>query len=185
MLRGWWDGSPRPLLELPLGDLCGMGFGNGNPNVPAGVEGIPPNTRRRGLLRLYCRLPMPFGRAARMTLTNESPWPVFGSFGSTGVSAGAGVLGTGVSSSSGTSVSVAAGVLLGVYVGTGGVSRPGVLVGMGVSDGTGVLVGAGVSVGVSVGGTSVGVSDGTSVGVSDGLASGHNTSKSPRPLALP
>ncbi len=67
VLRGYWDEEQAPRLELPLGDLAGMGFGLGNPNAPAGVR-VGDNTR------FYCRLPMPFGKAARLTLTNESPW---------------------------------------------------------------------------------------------------------------
>jgi len=78
VLRGAWDGSDAPLLELPIGDLCGMGFGNGNPNLPAGVEGIPPNGIYKDILRFYCRLPMPFSKGGRLTITNESPRPIYG-----------------------------------------------------------------------------------------------------------
>ncbi len=71
MLRGYWDGEQTPRLEVPLGDLAGMGFGLGNPNAPAGVK-------IGDFTRFYCRLPMPFGNGARLTLTDESPWAMPG-----------------------------------------------------------------------------------------------------------
>lgn len=69
VLRGYWDGETSPRLEVPLGDLAGMGFALGNPSAPAGV-------RIGDFTRFYCRLPMPFARGARVTLTNESPWVI-------------------------------------------------------------------------------------------------------------
>ena len=65
VLRGYWDGSDLPSVEVPLGDFFCNGFGRclvtSAPIVVAPTGGM------------NCYFPMPFRAGARLTLTSEHP----------------------------------------------------------------------------------------------------------------
>ncbi len=67
ILRIYWDGSPVPSVETPLGDFFGVGNG-----MDANVNSWPISATSKGRAR-NCWWPMPFSDSARVTLTNESP----------------------------------------------------------------------------------------------------------------
>jgi hypothetical protein len=64
VLRIYWDGAEKPAVECPLGDFYGLGFGRyvEYKSAPIAVGGIK---------ALNCYWPMPFGKSARLTVTNE------------------------------------------------------------------------------------------------------------------
>jgi hypothetical protein len=64
VLRIYWDGADKPAVECPLGDFYGLGFGDyvEYKSAPVAVGGIK---------ALNCYWPMPFGKGARLTVTNE------------------------------------------------------------------------------------------------------------------
>ena len=66
VLRIYWDGSARPAVEVPLGDFFAVGHGR-----PAAAESIPVQVSPTG--SLSCCWRMPFGRSARIVVTNDSP----------------------------------------------------------------------------------------------------------------
>ncbi len=67
VLRIYWDGAEEPSVETPLGDFFAVGNG-----MQATVNSLPVKVSSYG--RGYnCYWRMPFGREARITLTNESP----------------------------------------------------------------------------------------------------------------
>jgi hypothetical protein len=65
-LRIYWDGSDVPSVEVPLGMFFAVGQGR-----PAPVESVPVQVSPTG--SLTCYWPMPFHRAARITVTNDNP----------------------------------------------------------------------------------------------------------------
>ncbi|MBI5865942.1 MAG: DUF2961 domain-containing protein [Planctomycetes bacterium] len=65
-LRIYWDGSGQPGVEAPLGDFFAVGQGK-----PAVVESIPVQVSTTGALSCYWR--MPFGRSAKIVVTNDNP----------------------------------------------------------------------------------------------------------------
>jgi hypothetical protein len=63
VLRMYWDGETDPSVEAPIGDFFGTGFGSYKSwwSLPLTVQGKAMNSY----------FPMPFGRGARITITNE------------------------------------------------------------------------------------------------------------------
>jgi hypothetical protein len=70
VLRMYWDGEPRPSVEVPLGDFFIIGHGTDRP-----VQSLPVVVSSEGRAR-NCYWPMPFGKSARITVTNEGEKPV-------------------------------------------------------------------------------------------------------------
>ena len=74
VLRIYWDGEEDPSVEVPLGDFFGTGFEY--EDVPGGHRGqkyqswwsLPITVQDRAL---NCYFDMPFGKGARVTLTND------------------------------------------------------------------------------------------------------------------
>ena len=65
VLRMYWDGEKEPSVECPVGDFFGMGHGL---DVP--FDSLPVRVSSDGRGR-NCYWPMPFGKSARITITNE------------------------------------------------------------------------------------------------------------------
>lgn len=72
VLRMYWDGSPNPSVEVPLGDF----FCNGNARR-ANVVSLPINVNPSGGFNSYW--PMPFRQSARITVENQR-WEDIGGF---------------------------------------------------------------------------------------------------------
>ncbi len=67
VLRMYWDNQEQPAVESPLGDFFAVGHGTRRL-----VDSAPVAVTSEG--RAYnCYWPMPFGKRARITLTNDSP----------------------------------------------------------------------------------------------------------------
>lgn len=66
-LRIYWDGREQPGVECPIGDFFAVGHGL---DVP--VDSFPVSVSSKGRAR-NCYWPMPFGKSARITVTNDSP----------------------------------------------------------------------------------------------------------------
>ncbi len=66
IVRMYWDGLERPSVEAPLGDFFGVGHG-----AHADFTSLPVATSSRGRSR-NCFWQMPFGKSAKITVTNES-----------------------------------------------------------------------------------------------------------------
>lgn len=64
VIRFYWDGNPKPSVEAPLGDFFGVGFGQYVHYIS-----LPLSMTSGGY---NCYWPMPFRKAARITVTNES-----------------------------------------------------------------------------------------------------------------
>ena len=65
-LRAYWDGEEKPAIEAPLGDFFGLALGR----TPRFESAWFDNPEGRSF---NCRLPMPFRKGFKMTMTNESP----------------------------------------------------------------------------------------------------------------
>lgn len=74
VIRFFWDGEKEPSIEMPIGDLFGLGHG-----VVADFDSLPISVVRapqfldstgRGALNLY--FPMPFSSEARIEVENQS-----------------------------------------------------------------------------------------------------------------
>jgi len=75
VLRIYWDGEKDPIVEAPVGDFFGVGFGFTEKFSSALMcidqrPGKLTDPAAMGAAR-NCYIPMPFARAARITLTNE------------------------------------------------------------------------------------------------------------------
>lgn len=68
-LRMYWDGEQNPSVECPVGDFFGIGHGFDQP-----FSSLPINVTSNGRGR-NCYWPMPFGKSARITVTNDSNMP--------------------------------------------------------------------------------------------------------------
>jgi hypothetical protein len=74
VIRMYWDGESNPSVEVPLGDFFGTGFAN--EDIPAGHSGqayhswhsLPFAVNGNAL---NCYFPMPFGKRAQITITND------------------------------------------------------------------------------------------------------------------
>jgi hypothetical protein len=64
ILRAWWDGEATPSIEVPIGDFFGLGLGQYFTYQSALLAVAP-------IKALNAYFQMPFGRSARITLTNE------------------------------------------------------------------------------------------------------------------
>jgi hypothetical protein len=69
VIRCYWDGAARPAIEAPFGDFFGLSLGR---MVAYENEWFDTAEGRS----FNCRLPMPFRRGFRMTVTNESDRPL-------------------------------------------------------------------------------------------------------------
>ncbi|MCE5278974.1 MAG: glycoside hydrolase family 172 protein [Planctomycetaceae bacterium] len=65
-LEMWWDGQAEPAVAVPLSDFFGVGLGR----MAAFESELFANPEGRNFLSF---VPMPFRRAARIAVTNESP----------------------------------------------------------------------------------------------------------------
>jgi hypothetical protein len=68
-LRMYWDGESRPSVEAPIGDFFGIGHGVDKPFISLPIR-VSSDGRARN-----CYWPMPFGKSARITVTNDSDKP--------------------------------------------------------------------------------------------------------------
>ena len=68
-LRMYWDGEEKPSVECPVGDFFGIGHGVDQPFTSLPIR-VTSNGKGRN-----CYWPMPFGKSARITVTNESDRP--------------------------------------------------------------------------------------------------------------
>ena len=65
VLRMYWDGETNPSVEAPIGDFFGVGHG-----LNRNVASLPITDSSEGRAR-NCYWSMPFGKSARVTVTNE------------------------------------------------------------------------------------------------------------------
>ena len=68
VLRAWWDGESSPSIEAPIGDFFGLTLGEYFVYQSALLSVAP-------VKALNAYFQMPFGSAARITLTNEGKTP--------------------------------------------------------------------------------------------------------------
>ena len=73
VLRMCWDGLEQPSVEVPLGDLFGVGHARVN-SYDSAVLNMSARDERRAAMNCY--FPMPFARGARIEVHNECPLPV-------------------------------------------------------------------------------------------------------------
>lgn len=66
-LRVFWDDEKEPSVEAPIADFFGCGFGDRR------FQALPIGMTDAGC---YCYFPMPFARAARIEISNDSPLPI-------------------------------------------------------------------------------------------------------------
>jgi len=74
VLRMYWDGESSPSVEVPVGDFFGTGFEY--EDIPGGHTGqayhswqsLPLTVQGKAM---NCYFPMPFGKGARVTLSND------------------------------------------------------------------------------------------------------------------
>jgi hypothetical protein len=64
VLRGYWDGSARPSLEVPVGDFFGLNLGTYQIYQSEYLACSPGRS-------LNCYFAMPYKRSARLTVTND------------------------------------------------------------------------------------------------------------------
>lgn len=70
VLRMYWDGEKSPSVEAPINDFFCQGHG-----MDVQVDSLPIRVTSNGRAR-NCYWPMPFGKSARITVTNEGKQPV-------------------------------------------------------------------------------------------------------------
>jgi hypothetical protein len=79
VLRMYWDGEAQPSVEVPIGDF--FGTGHEFEDIPGGHRGqrytswwsLPLTVQHKAM---NCYFEMPFGRGARITISNDGPMPV-------------------------------------------------------------------------------------------------------------
>jgi hypothetical protein len=64
VLRGYWDGSPKPSVEVPIGDFFGLNLGSYQIYQSQYLACSPGRS-------LNCYFAMPYRQSARFTVTNE------------------------------------------------------------------------------------------------------------------
>jgi len=69
VLRGYWDGNPKPSVEAPIGDFFGLNLGQYVIYQSAYLACSPGKS-------LNCYFAMPYRKSARFTVTNESKMEV-------------------------------------------------------------------------------------------------------------
>jgi len=73
VLRMYWDGETNPSVESPLGDFFGVGHARANHFISVPLNMITGNgPLEHNQAAMNCFFPMPFTRAARIALSNES-----------------------------------------------------------------------------------------------------------------
>ena len=70
VVRMYWDGEEKPSVEAPLGDFFVIGHG-----TDRAMQSLPVMVSSEGRAR-NCYWPMPFGKSAKITVTNEGTKPV-------------------------------------------------------------------------------------------------------------
>jgi len=70
ILRMYWDGSPNPSVECPVGDFFGQGWGEHYLYASLPLAASP-----KGGRALNCYFPMPYSRGAEITIENDSEQP--------------------------------------------------------------------------------------------------------------
>lgn len=65
ILRIWWDGSPHPAVEAPVGDFFGMGLGH--------IASFASQYFGMSSGGFFCKFPMPFRSGFRIELENLDP----------------------------------------------------------------------------------------------------------------
>jgi D-arabinan exo alpha-(1,3)/(1,5)-arabinofuranosidase (non-reducing end) len=75
VMRIWWDGEETPSVEVPMGDLFGVGFGEERLVRSAAIEMIPAGSPPPAHAAMNWYLPMPF-RTARIEVENQSDVPL-------------------------------------------------------------------------------------------------------------
>jgi hypothetical protein len=73
VLRAYWDGEPNPSVETPIGDFFGLGLGE-----YVLYQSLPLQVAPNNALNAF--FPMPFQKAARLTVTNEGTQAVDAAF---------------------------------------------------------------------------------------------------------
>ncbi len=66
-LRIYWDSADQPSVDVPLGDFFGVGFGDTTNFASLPLQMMPQDGKG-----MNCFFPMPFRRAARVEVLNES-----------------------------------------------------------------------------------------------------------------
>jgi hypothetical protein len=66
VLRMYWDGEASPSVEVPVGDLFGLGFGLRRNFVSLPLQASPEDGKS-----MNCWFPMPFARGARFEVENQ------------------------------------------------------------------------------------------------------------------
>jgi hypothetical protein len=79
VLRMYWDGESDPSVEIPIGDFFGTGFNY--EDIPGGHTGQAYHSWHSLPLTVYgkamnCYFAMPFGKGARITITNDGAMDV-------------------------------------------------------------------------------------------------------------
>lgn len=69
IVRIYWDDSPHPSVEAPLGDLFGVAHGR-TAQFMTPYVGMPEGRS------FHCYFPMPFAKRCRITFENDSPKPM-------------------------------------------------------------------------------------------------------------
>ncbi len=67
VLRMYWDGSPEPSVESPIGDFFGQGWGE-----EYLMWSLPLAAAPAGGKAMNCYFPMPFAKGAKITVENQS-----------------------------------------------------------------------------------------------------------------
>ena len=67
ILRIYWDGQEHPSVESPVGEFFGQGWG-----LNYNWQSLPLAAAPHDGTALVCYFPMPFGKRARVTITNDS-----------------------------------------------------------------------------------------------------------------
>jgi hypothetical protein len=70
-LRIYWDGAQEPSVDVPLSDFFGCGFGD-----TVNFASLPVSMMPQDGKGMNCFFPMPFRRAARIEVLNESELPI-------------------------------------------------------------------------------------------------------------
>ncbi len=72
VLRAFWDGSAKPSIEVPIGDLFGVANGFLRPVKSLAFTTNPGSKGEPVSWGFNCYLPMPFAQGARIELENQS-----------------------------------------------------------------------------------------------------------------
>ncbi|MFB3902361.1 MAG: glycoside hydrolase family 172 protein [Acidobacteriota bacterium] len=73
VFRAFWDGSAKPAIEVPLGDLFGVSNGLLRPIESLAFVTNPGSKAEPDSWGFNCYLPMPFAEGARIEVENQGP----------------------------------------------------------------------------------------------------------------